>query len=88
MRECYGAGLLVFHVFCDERAIPEDQHCPIDMHTLLNFVASCAGSYSGKMLVNYLYAIKVWHMLYGQPWIVQQDELKASLDGAIELMPV
>ncbi|KIK31890.1 hypothetical protein CY34DRAFT_27992, partial [Suillus luteus UH-Slu-Lm8-n1] len=27
-RECYGAGLLVFHVFCDERSVPEEQRCP------------------------------------------------------------
>lgn len=86
-RECYGAGLLVFHVFCDERNIPEAQRCPIDTQTLLNFVSSCAGSYSGKTLANYVYAIKAWHTLHGQAWNIQQDELKAMLDGASELMP-
>jgi hypothetical protein len=28
-KETYGAGLLVFHVFCDTNNVPEDQHCPI-----------------------------------------------------------
>jgi hypothetical protein len=86
-RECYGAGLLVFHVFCDERNIPEDQRCPVDTRTILNFVSSCAGSYSGKTLANYVYAIKAWHTLHGQPWEICQDELKASLDGASECTP-
>ncbi|KAG1845249.1 hypothetical protein C8R48DRAFT_817347, partial [Suillus tomentosus] len=27
-RESYGAGLLVFHVFCDARSIPEHERCP------------------------------------------------------------
>lgn len=86
-RECYGAGLLVFHVFCDERKVPEDQRCPVDTRTILNFVSSCAGSYSGRTLTNYVYAIKAWHILHGQPWLVQQDELKAALEGASELTP-
>lgn len=86
-RECYGAGLLVFHVFCDERNIPEDQRCPVDTRIMLNFVASCAGTYSGKTLANYVYAVKAWHTLHGQSWEVQQDELKAALDGASELAP-
>jgi hypothetical protein len=35
MRECYGAGLLVFHVFYNERFIPEEQCCPVDTCTML-----------------------------------------------------
>ncbi|KAG2343185.1 hypothetical protein BDR05DRAFT_976011 [Suillus weaverae] len=77
MRECYGAGLLVFHVFCDERNIPEEQCCPVDTRTMLNFMAGCAGSYLGKTVVNYAYA----------PWKVQHDELKATLDRALQLTP-
>ncbi|KAG2039346.1 hypothetical protein BDR03DRAFT_860214 [Suillus americanus] len=65
-RECYGAGLLVFHVFCDERNIPEEQCYPVDTRTMLNFVSSCAGSYSRKTSANYVYVIKAWHILHGQ----------------------
>ncbi|KIK33357.1 hypothetical protein CY34DRAFT_18423 [Suillus luteus UH-Slu-Lm8-n1] len=54
---------------------------------MLNFVLSCAGSYSGKTLANYVYAIKAWHTLHGQPWRIQQDELKAALDGAVQCAP-
>ena len=48
--ETYGAGILVFHVFCDLKSIPEDQQCPADLLLMLTFVSSCAGAYSGKTL--------------------------------------
>ncbi|KAG2058091.1 DNA breaking-rejoining enzyme [Suillus hirtellus] len=78
MRECYRAGLLVYHVFCDVHAIPEEQHCPANMLTILNFVSGCAGSYSRKTLANYVYAVH---------WRVQPDQLKGALDGAINFAP-
>ncbi|KAG2108730.1 uncharacterized protein F5147DRAFT_576659 [Suillus discolor] len=86
-RECYGAGLLVFHFFCDERTILKEQCCLVDMRTMLNFMSSCTGSYSRKTLANYVYAIKAWHRLHGQLWEVQQDELRVSLDGVLECTP-
>jgi hypothetical protein len=81
------AGLLVFHVFCDIRTIPETQRCPADTLTILTFISSCAGSYSGKTLANYVYAVRAWHTLHGQPWKMQHEELKAALDGAMVLTP-
>ncbi|KAG2060439.1 hypothetical protein BDR06DRAFT_1053562 [Suillus hirtellus] len=86
-RECYGVGLLIFHIFCDERSVPEDQCCPVNTWTMLNFVSSCAGSYSGKTLTNYIYTVKAWHTIHGQAWGVNQDQLKALLDEAAELTP-
>ncbi|KAG2051733.1 hypothetical protein BDR06DRAFT_983477 [Suillus hirtellus] len=75
MRECYRASLLVFHIFCDIRIVPEEQHCPADTLTVLAFITSS----------NYVYAICAWHILHGQTWGVDQDQLKAALDGAITL---
>ena len=86
-RETYGAGLLVFHVFCDLRMIPEDQRCPADPLLMLTFISNCAGSYSGKTLANYLYAIRAWHILHGAPWSMKTAEMKAALDGAVILAP-
>jgi hypothetical protein len=86
-RETYGAGLLVFHVFCDQRAIPELQRCPADSLLMLTFISSCAGSYSGKTLANYFYAIRAWHTLHGAPWRMNAAEMKAALDGASILAP-
>ncbi|KAF8812882.1 hypothetical protein BYT27DRAFT_7220759 [Phlegmacium glaucopus] len=80
-REMYGAGLLVFHVFCDQRAVPEPLRCPADPLLMLTFIASCAGSYSGKTLANYFYAVRAWHTLHGAPWRMNAAEMKAALDA-------
>ncbi|KAG2121741.1 hypothetical protein DEU56DRAFT_746537 [Suillus clintonianus] len=81
-RESYGAGLLVYHVFCDTRSVPELQRCPADTLTILAFVASCAGAYAGRTLANYVFAIRAWHVLHGHTWAIQQHQLKSALDGA------
>lgn len=86
-RETYGSGLLVFHVFCDIRALPELQRCPVDPTLMLAFIASCAGSYSGKTLATYVFAVRAWHVIHGQPWFMHDIELKAALTGAANLAP-
>jgi len=86
-KESYGAGLLLFHIFCDTHSIPEDQRCPVEPTLLLSFLSSCAGSYSGSTLSNYAAALRAWHLLHGRPWLVQPNELKAILDGATALAP-
>lgn len=85
-RESYGAGLLVFHVFCDIRKIPEDARCPASPTLISMFVASCAGSYSGSALANYVYGVRAWHIMHGQIWAMD-DQLKVVLDGAANLAP-
>jgi hypothetical protein len=86
-KESYGAGLLVFHVYCDEHKIPELKRCPIDPNLLLAFLSSCAGSYSGSALSNYTAALRAWHLLHGKEWSIQPPQLKAILDGAATLAP-
>jgi hypothetical protein len=86
-KESYGAGLLVFHVYCDVHSIPELKRCPIDPNLLLAFLSSCARSYSGSALSNYTSALKAWHLLHGREWAIQQTQLKAILDGAAALAP-
>jgi hypothetical protein len=54
---------------------------------MLTFISSCAGSYSGKTLANYFYAIRAWHTLHGAPWRMNPAEMKAELDGASILTP-
>ena len=86
-RETYGAGLLLFHVFCDSRLITEIHRCPADPLLMLTFISSCAGAYSGKTLANYFYAVRAWHTLHGAPWRMNAAEMKAALDGAAILAP-
>jgi len=61
----YGAGLLVFHVFCDSRSIPEIDRCPVSQPLLLSFFSTCAGTYSSNTLSNYTASLRAWHMLHG-----------------------
>lgn len=86
-KETYGAGLLVFHVFCDSNSIEEDKRCPIARNLLLDFLCSCAGSYSGSALANYAAGLRAWHLLHGREWLIPPKELKAVLDGAAASAP-
>ena len=86
-RETYGAGLLVYHVFCDTRSIPDSQRCPATPLLIVTFISSCAGSYSGSTLANYVFGIRAWHILHGQAWSMDDNQVKAALDGAANLAP-
>jgi len=86
-KAAYGAGLLVFHVFCDSRNVPEIDRCPVSQPLLLSFISTCAGTYSGNTLANYIAGIHAWHMLHGRPWILDPITLKATIEGAARLAP-
>src|SRR5882762_4932818 len=86
-RDTYGAGLLVYHVFCDMRDIPEDERCPASPLLVITFISSCAGSYAGSTLANYVFAVKAWHLLHGATWSMNDAEVKAALTGAATLAP-
>jgi hypothetical protein len=87
-KETYGAGLLVFHVFCDTHNITEENHCPVTHSLLLNFLCSCAGSYSGSTLANYAAGLKAWHLLHRRSWLIPPSELKAVLDSTTASAPI
>jgi len=86
-KETYGAGLLVFHVFCDTNNVTEDECCSVTRSLLLNFLCSCAGSYSGSSLANYTAGLGAWHLLHGRSWLIPPNKLKAVLDGAMASAP-
>ena len=82
-----GAGLLVFHVFCNQQGIPEASHCPAMAQLILTFLSCCAGAYASFTLSNYAAGLRAWHDLHSQPWLVDPDALKHCLDGASKLAP-
>ena len=86
-RETYGAGLLVFHIFYDSQDIPESQQCPVNNTPLHTFITTCAGSYSGSALANYVFGIRSWHTLHRVPWLIFKVDISAALDGAAALTP-
>ncbi|KAG2111724.1 uncharacterized protein F5147DRAFT_573072 [Suillus discolor] len=87
MKETYGANLLVFQVFCDTYRISEENRCPISPGLLLTFLSSCASTYSGSSLANYATGLKVWHLLHGQPWLIDAKELSPYLKSLITSIP-
>jgi len=89
-REAYGAGLLVFRVFCDQKVPPvsKTRGGPADEALLLDFLASCAGAYSGTALKNYFYRIRAWHTLHGLPWTMNDTRITAALTAVERLAPM
>lgn len=85
-RETYGAGLLVYHIYCDMRGIADDARCPVSPLTMSMFIASCAGSYSGSTLANYTCGVRAWHIIHGASWTMDY-QVRAALDGATKLAP-
>ncbi|KAK6977985.1 hypothetical protein R3P38DRAFT_2580412 [Favolaschia claudopus] len=83
----YGSGLLLFHAYCDSRSIPELARAPASADLIAGFLATAAGSYSGKTLENYLAAVRAWHILHGVPWGPNKDECDALLRAATTLQP-
>ncbi|KAI6000231.1 hypothetical protein EDC04DRAFT_2871985 [Pisolithus marmoratus] len=86
-KEAYSTGLLTYHVFCDSHNVSEHQQAPIRANTLLAFLSSCAGSYSGSALANFTARLQAWHLLHGLPWQINSEELRAIPEGASCLAP-
>jgi hypothetical protein len=86
-RESYSAGILVYHVYCDMKNVPEELRAPATQAIITAFIVSLAGSYSGSTISNYIHGIRAWHILHGLEWRLNQLELDAALRGAERLAP-
>ncbi|EIW83632.1 hypothetical protein CONPUDRAFT_43581, partial [Coniophora puteana RWD-64-598 SS2] len=86
-KSVYGSGLLIFHLFCDQKRISEGQRCPASATLLSEFITACAGSYSGSSLNNYVAGVAAWHRLNGFPWLLPADQQSAVLEGARRFAP-
>lgn len=85
--EGYGSGLLTYHVWCDIRAIPEEQQAPLSPIIASAFVSTLAGAYSWKTIRNYLYGIHTWHIFHGVKWEMNELEMEALLRAAEKATP-
>ena len=83
----YGSGLLAFHVFCDQKKIPEDLRAPVDGLILKSFVATLAGIYSAAAISNYTAAVRAWHFVHGIEWNIGDPEMDAIVKGAKQMAP-
>jgi len=85
--ESYGSGLLIYHVFCDEKQIAETQRAPASPVLMASFVATIAGAYSGSTIRNYFYSVRAWHLVHGVVWNMNDAEMEALLRGAVKAAP-
>ncbi|KAF8834384.1 hypothetical protein BDN67DRAFT_985360 [Paxillus ammoniavirescens] len=65
-KEVYGSGLLIFHIFCDSKSIPEVQRAPANPTLISAFLSTLTGLYSGSTISNYLHGVRVWHIIHSQ----------------------
>ena len=86
-RESYSSGILVYHVYCDVKGVPEELRAPASQSNITSFIVSLAGSYSGSTISNYIHGIRAWHVLHGLEWRLNSLELDAALKGAERLAP-
>ena len=86
-KETYGSGLLVYHVFCDSKSIPEDQHTPTSSILISSFLSNLAGFYSSPAITNYLQGIRAWHIIHGLDWSIKDNEIDAILKASASLPP-
>lgn len=83
----YGSGLLAFHVYCDNKNIPEDMRAPVDGLIIKGFIATLAGIYSATAISNYVAAVRAWHIVHGMAWNIGGPEMDAITKGAKSMAP-
>ena len=86
-RIAYGAGLLMWHCFCDEKGVREEERAPATQDLVSVFVAHLAAAYSGKTISGYLNGVRAWHILHGLRWSLEKQKMEAILRAADKLTP-
>ena len=83
----YGTGLLIYHIFCNSREIPEKDHAPTDPTLISAFISTLTGSLLGKAIHNYIYSMRAWHTTYRLSWTLHEEQISTMLKGATKLAP-
>ena len=86
-RVAYGAGLLMWHCFCDEKGTSEEARAPVAQSLISTFIAHLVATYSGRTISGYLSGVRAWHMLHGLLWVLKNCEMDVMLWVANKLMP-
>ncbi|KAF5346190.1 hypothetical protein D9756_011123 [Leucocoprinus leucothites] len=86
-RICYGASLLVFHVFCDSKDIPEDHRAPAPHSLIASFITALAGCYSGSTITNYVSGVRAWHLLHAMKWEADKADIDILIRAAEKTAP-
>ncbi|KAF9069554.1 hypothetical protein BDP27DRAFT_1447612 [Rhodocollybia butyracea] len=81
-RQAYGAGLLRFNQFRDDKGISESSWMPASSTLLGAFVANYIGSGTGKMIQNWLNGLRLWHIYNEAEWHGKEGWLPALTKSA------
>jgi len=77
----------MYHVFCDDHKIPEDQRAPATPILINSFIATLAEGYTGDAISNYVCGVRAWHLLHGLPWLISKKETQTLLETASKTTP-
>ncbi|PSR77446.1 hypothetical protein PHLCEN_2v7877 [Hermanssonia centrifuga] len=83
----YGSGLTTYHLFCDEKGVPERQRAPASSELIEAFVSALAGAYAASTVANYFAAVRAWHVLHRLDWCLNKDQISNLLRAASKLAP-
>ena len=83
----YGTGLLVFHVFCDQKGVEEAQRAPCGQNLLSAFISTLIGDYSAQAVENYTYGLRAWHIIHRISWKINPAELRTLFASAAKNQP-
>ena len=84
----YGTGLAKYHIYCDTIALPEIYRAPTTTTILAGFITFLSGSYSKSAIVNFVAAVKAWHLINSLPYDINTVVIHKLLQGAQRIQPL
>ena len=75
----YGAGLLMWHCFCDKKGTSKEARALATQPLLSLFFAHLAAAYSGKTISSYMSRVQAWHILHRLPWALKTAKMDTML---------
>ena len=84
----YGTGLAKYHNYCDTIQLPEINRTPYHTNILAGFITFLSSNYSKSAIINFISAVRAWHLINNIPYDVQENTIKILLQGAAKVQPL
>ncbi|CAD7063184.1 unnamed protein product [Tilletia caries] len=82
-KEKYSTALASWHAYCDRYHVSEHRRTPAEQCLVEHWIASEAGSQSGKYISNKVSGLKAWHAVNNVPWTLDEARLRLIKRGAV-----
>ncbi|KAE8237328.1 hypothetical protein A4X06_0g9262 [Tilletia controversa] len=86
-KEKYSIALASWHAYCDRYHVSEHRRTPAEQCLVEHWIASEAGSQSGKYISNKVSGLKAWHAVNNVPWTLDEARLRLIKRGAVNFQP-